>query len=181
MTDAQQIDLLVHPWYGYFEGSESYGNSAFADHYQFLNYTLTKEKISKEDYANLLLGMYKERIDQLSSNSNSCFGLLSFRPELTPLEQGLMGYAKHVLGERAFFSLGDEIALFWDFYHSVENGGPVELNAYGEVSGVCVKIYAKEIATFFRRDEIPTEPQIIEELCGDLPNGKMEAWQRLRE
>jgi len=179
------VDLLVHPFYG-FNDDSAYGGFVNRGHYLFLNSMLTTEEISGRDYTELLFRMYKERLDEIAENSETHFGLLTIRgnqvvPNLLPQEIRLMGYAQHQLGDRAFLSYDNDGAMFGFFHDALKNKGPIKFNVYGEISGICVKTAAESYENFLRKSGIPTESQIIEELCGDLPKGKLEAWQRLRE
>jgi len=164
------VDLIVHPWYGC-PDNRPYGFDQ--PEYQDLVKLLKQHEISKEQYANLLLAKYKERIDDITEERNH--GLVVF-PFYLRLNNSMINQRCDEICDYAVARLGKSHFKRTTSFEFQLPSSVSRIYSYGEMFSICVKGAHKKYA----EQTGVTEGGILFQLCGDLPDGKLEAWERFQ-
>lgn len=183
------IDILVHPWWSAIFDEAPYFDYQTKQHFPEYLRPLQQD-VTIGDYLSFLGHLWQQRIQDISEDAGQLFVLqwAHALPDYSPEEEALLRCAQERMGER--FVLWDNTQEDRDFYLRLWEHlplrqrlfrGRIAINAYGEKCGDCVPRLGAQVAYFFQDNGFSPELEIIPEFCGDVIDGKVDAYRKYLE
>lgn len=187
MAQIKSLDLLVHPFHSALFESRPYFDSASGIFvYEELRHM--NPDIDLQCYVELLVFQWGERIREVSKKTTTAAVLLKcYSNDSCELERELIAIGKSGLGNR--FKVLDGTREVLDICSVIENylsslspkrrkPGEITTYAYGEISNHCVSHFSNQLNLHLSYSGWKSSREIVWDLCGDLSDGKAEAYRR---
>ncbi|MBI2102514.1 hypothetical protein HYT55_01645 [Candidatus Woesearchaeota archaeon] len=174
MNEEITLDLLIHPYYG-FPYADRERRGVFQTWYRALIPFLSERKISASGYADALTQLYLNRFSMYADHEHYRVLLIKFNLGCA-LSESLAARGCAILGSR-FKTRTDLECPVPQIFPEVLRSSKVTIEAFGEVSSVCVDEYSHLAYRSLSAVGLSVDCTIIPELCGDRVEGKEELFR----